>query len=157
MQYVYSVLLMIISLVLGFVIRDKMEGGKIFEYFATPGREKHVELDWGLKQFFELFSEKMGQRWYEARAHLYQGVFISLLSAFHLIHIVRIEYQTTREDYTSYVIVKTHGFQSLKTLKKKLPKWTKEKKSQAKDADYWYQTFVSGHNVISDFMNGDFA
>lgn len=160
MEFVYAVLLAIVSLVIGFIIRDKMEGGKIFEYFATPGGGYHkpkLELNWTGRQFFYLLSRGMGERWYEARAHLYRGVFISILSAFHLIHIVRIEYETNRDGYVSYVVFITHGFQSLQTLKKKLPKWIKEKKSQAKDASYWYQTFVCGHNVIGDFMNGDFA
>jgi hypothetical protein len=95
----------------------------------------------------------MSERWYEARAHLNQGIFISLLSAFHLIHIVRIEYETSRDCYVSYVIFKTHGFQSLGDLKAKMPNWIQEKKDQAKDAKYYHQTFVCGHNVVDDFMN----
>ena len=160
MQYVYSLLLALISLVLGFIIRDKMEGGKIFEYFATPCsgyKDKTLELNWSGRQFFYLFSKGMGERWYEARAHLYRGVFISLLSAFHLIHIVRIEYETSRDGYMSFVVFITHGFQSLATLQKKMPDWIKQKKSQAKDAQYWYQTFIAGHNVVGDCMNGDFS
>jgi hypothetical protein len=156
MHIVYSILLAFICLILGFLIRNKIEGGKVFDYFATPGRDHHLELNWAGRQFFLLFSKGMSERWYEARAHLYQGVFISLLSTFHLIHIVRIEYETSRDCYISYVIFKTHGFQSLATLEKKMPEWIKTKKAEAKDAQHWYQTFVCGHNVIGDFMNGFF-
>lgn len=155
-----SALAFIGGALLGIIVRNAMQGEGFMKYFGTPtgGRydKPKLELNWTGRQFFLLFSKGMSERWYESRAHLYQGVFISLLSAFHLIHIVRIEYETSKECYVSYVIFKTHGFQSIESIKKQMPKWIKEKKSEAKDAQHWYQSFVAGHNVIGDFMNGFF-
>lgn len=157
-----SIIAFIGGFIVGIIARNKMDGTSVMEYFGTPGGGPHgqkpkLELNWTGRQFFYLITRGMGERWYESRAHLRRGVFLSLLSAFHLIHIVRIDYETNREGYFTTVQFITHGFQSIQTLKKKMPAYVKEKKSQAKDADYWYQTFVSGHNVIGDFMNGDFV
>lgn len=156
-----AILAFIGGAILGIIVRNKMDGTSFMEYFGTPcggrGDKSRLELNWTGRQFFYLFSRGMGERWYEARAHLNRDVFISVLSAFHLIHIVRIEYETSRDGYISWVSFVTHGFQSLATLKTKLPNWIKEKKAEAKDAQHWYQTFVAGHNVIGDWMNGDLA
>lgn len=150
------VLVCVITAIIGFVfgmfVRNRMEGSELFEYFACPS-SKTFELDWTGRQFLRLFSEGMSERWYESRAHLYQGFWMSLLATLHLVHVVRIEYETSRDGYVSFVTVIVHGFQSIDTLKKKLPKLTQENKKYAKDASHWYQTFVTGHNVVNDFMN----
>jgi hypothetical protein len=146
----------VIGLLFGFIVRNRMEGGSIIKYLGSPC-DQRLELDWAGRQIFRLFSKGMSERWYEARAYLNQGIFFSLLAAFHLIHIVRIDYETSRDSYVSFVIFKVHGFQSIADLKSKMPKWIEEKKAQAKDAKYYHQTFVCGHNVISDYMSGDLA
>lgn len=160
MNYIFSigfaVIAFVISFSLGFIAANKMHGTKMYDYFASPCGN-NLELDWGGRQFFRLFSKGMSERWYEARAHLNRGVFISLLATFHLIHIVRIEFETSKENLHSYDTMFVHGFQSLKTLKEKLPKLIEQARTKAKDAQYYYQTFISGHNIIHDFMNGELA
>lgn len=145
----------VVGMALGAIIRHRMEGSGVLQYFGEPCNQR-LELNWAGRQFFLLFSKGMSKRWYEARAHLYQNVFVSLLSTFHLIHIVRIDYETSRESSYSYTITITHGFQSIRTLMTKMPQLIKAKKAEAKDATYWYQTFVCGHNVVGDCINGDF-
>ena len=156
-----SVLAFIFGAMLGLIVRHAMQHDGFMKYFGTPtgGRyeKPKLELNWGLRQFFLMFDKGMSERWYESRAHLYRGVFISLLSTFHLIHIVRFDFATNREDHFRTTTFITHGFQSIQTLKKKMPDWIKEKSKKVEGAEYWYQTFVAGHNVIGDFMNGDFA
>lgn len=146
----------VMGLIIGTMIAHKLEGTKFLTYLGSPINGR-LELNWSLRQFLALFSKGMAERWYEAREHLNRGIFISLLSTCHLIHIVRLDYETTRENHfvTTQFIV--HGFQSIQTLKKKLPQWISDKKKGLKDADYWYQSFVAGHNVVSDFMNGYFV
>lgn len=146
----------VMGLIIGTMVAHKLEGTKFLEYLGSPINGR-IELNWSLRQVLALFSKGMSERWYEAREHLHRGVFISLLSTLHLIHIVRFDYATTREDYYGTVTFIVHGFQSVQTLKTQMPQWIKDKKTEVKDADYWYQSFVAGHNVVSDFMNGYFV
>jgi hypothetical protein len=146
----------IVGFIFGFVVRNNIEGGDVLKYFGTPGREKQLELNWGLRQFFYLFSEKMGQRWYEARCHTYSGVFISLLATFRLIYIIRFEYGTEIEDRMVVKKCVIHGFRSYENLLSIIPAMAVEKQEQTEGALYWYQTFVAGHNVVGDFCNGFF-
>ena len=143
----YFILLFVFvtGFVTGVIIRDAMKGGSFMNYFGTPSEEK-LELNWSLRQFFMLFSNKAGKRWYESRQHLYRGVFVSLLCTLGLINLVRLEFETSEHDRISYVVFITHGFQSKQDMIKKLPIWINKHKHKAKDARYFHQMFIAGHN-----------
>lgn len=149
--YFVLLLVFVTGFIIGVIVRDVMNGSSFMNYFGTPSQEK-LELNWSLRQFFMLFSNKAGQRWYESRQHLYRGVFVSLLCAFGLINLVRLDFETSECDCISYVVFVTHRFQSKKDMVKKLPVWIKEYKHKAKDAKYFHQMFIAGHNVVCDSM-----
>ena len=149
--YFVLLLVFVTGFVIGVIVRDTMKGGSFMNYFGTPSQEK-LELNWSLRQFFMLFSNKAGKRWYDSRQHLRRGVFVSLLCTFGLINLVRLEFETSEHDRVSYVVFITHGFQSKKDMVKKLPVWIKEYKHKAKDGKYFYQMFIAGYNVVCDAM-----
>lgn len=119
------------------------------EYLCTPSSGK-LELNWTTRQVLALFSKGASKRWYEARAHLGRGVFVSLLAAFHLVYVIRIEYETDKDSVLCYSTKIIHGFQSLNDIMKKLPVLSNTMRHEK--ATCYYQTFVSGHNIVHDFM-----
>lgn len=154
--YFVLLLVFIAGFVIGVIVRDAMNGSSFMKYFGTPSQER-LELNWSLRQFFMLFSNKAGKRWYESRQHLYRGVFVSLLCTFGLINLVRLEFGTSEDGRVSYVVFITHGFQSKQDMIKKLPVWINKYKHKAKDAQYFYQLFIAGHNVVLDWMTDHYT
>lgn len=129
-----------------------------FRYFGTPSSKK-LELDWGLKQFFALFNKQMSERWYEARAHTYQGVWISLLCAFNIVTIVRFEFESKKDDCRYYTKIKTWKWTlSFKSGQEKMKFLLSEvdnvRPHMPIDAGCLYQIFVAGDNVVWDYVNG---
>ena len=154
--YFVLLLMFVTGFVTGVIIRDAMKGGSFMDYFGTPSKGK-LELNWSLRQFFMLFSNKAGKRWYESRQHLHRGVFVSLVCTFGLINLVRLEFGTSEDGRVSYVVFITHGFQSKQDMIKKLPVWINKYKHKAKDAQYFYYLFIAGHNVVLDWMTDHYT
>lgn len=121
--------------------------GNFLDYFRSPS-DSTLELDWGLRQLFLLFSKQASENWYEARAHLRLSVSISLMAAFGLLYAVRVDYMIDdcRGKWVNYYF---HGFRAFQSLKQKLAHETDWVKSVEPGLMY-HQTFVAGHNVIHD-------
>lgn len=148
------ILILIIGIVVGTMI-DKKYPEAVKKHFASPS-DGTIELNWGGRQFFLLFSKEASERWYEARAHMNGGFFLSLACAFGLIYYVRFEYNIeNHDDRIVYNKVVYHGFRDYKELlalaKKDIP--VQKELLKNKGAGYFYQMFVAGHNVVMDFMN----
>lgn len=125
---------------------------KISNYFLSPST-RELNFDWAVRQFFLLFSKKMCNRWYEARGHMHCGIFVSILVTLHIINVGRIMFELTEYDnrYESVLFV-THGFQSRRNILKNIDKHISIAKQQVTEDCFYYQTFISGYNVIHDFM-----
>lgn len=133
-------------------------GETIVKHFATPS-DNGFELNWFLRQFFLLFSERMSERWYEARQHTYQGVWVSLMCAFGICEVVRYEYTSRTDDCRMYTKTVVYWWKFMFEKKSRLHRflftqWSVIRPHMAIDADSPYQIFHAGHNVIWDFMNG---
>lgn len=133
---------------------------KIKNYFATPS-DRGFELNWFLRQFFRLFSERMSERWYEARQHTYRSVWVSLMCAFGICEVVRYEYTSRTDDSRMYTKTVVYWWKFIFEKKSRLHRflftqWSVIRPHMAIDADAPYQIFRAGHNVIWDFMNGSF-
>jgi hypothetical protein len=113
----------------------------------NPVNNKLEFDDWFVRQFISLFNRQCGNRWYESRAHLRRGVFVSLLCAFSLIDIVRYEFETG--EYGRFVTgAKFYlGFRSYRALLKKVISDKNKVQSSIKEAQYFSQVFIAGHNV----------
>lgn len=133
--------------------------GKAFmNYFGSPSTE-NLEVDWSLRQLFRLFNYRMSERWYEARVHTRQSVWISLLCAFNILTIVRFEFESKKEEGRHYYKVKTWKWTlSFKSDQEKMKFLLDEVKNVRPhmpiDAGDLYQIFVAGDNVVWDYMNG---
>lgn len=133
---------------------------KVTKYFATPS-DRGFELNWFLRQFFRLFSERMSERWYEARQHTYRGVWVSLMCAFGICEVVRYEYTSRTDDSRMYTKTVVYWWKFIFEKKSRLHRflftqWSVIRPHMAIDADSPYQIFRAGHNVIWDFMSGSF-
>lgn len=122
------------------------------QYLAAPSTGQ-LHLAWTTRQLLRLVSVSASKRWYEAREHLKQSVFKSILCTLGLIYIVRLEFETNDD---SRILFKTkifHGFRRFEDLKVKIAETIPEVREELPGAQYWYQTFVAGRNVIDDFLN----
>lgn len=132
---------------------------KFLDRFRAP-TDGTFQLNWGLREFFKIFSKDMSERWYECRTHCNQGILVSLLSAFHLVWVVRGEFFIEGEDdRIGYVYSYIHGFQSVNTVFKKYKKYLDndpefDKIYKERNFNGVYQVFIAGHNVVADFMSG---
>lgn len=146
------------------VLKDIFVNNKrIREYFGTPSNGK-IELNWGLQQFFLLFSLPMAKRWYEAREHCYCSFFMSLLCAFKLVTIVRFDC-TFDSDYCrgryfneayAFWVLEEDPLDRLKQLIKDSKHYTETTDTQ-EDKLNLNQIFICGENVIWDAYNGGFG
>lgn len=154
----------IFAVVIGFILGSSKNKNIIETIKNSLGRPTDgvVELNWGGKKLFGFFSDKAAQRWYEARAHLGYGVIISLLATFKLIYLIRIDLiDSNMSRGKSYKRV-LHGFQSLDKVIKKaqaisLKVEEQYNKENSENNMSYYQTFIAGHNVVGDFVNGSFV
>lgn len=137
---------------LGVFVGSKPTKDKIVNYFVSPSRGE-FNFDWFGRQFLSLFSNKMANRWYEARTHLNCNFIISVLVTLHIINVGRVMFELN-EEYNRYesIIVVTHGFQSRKSLVKNIDNLIFKAKKHTTSDCYYYQTFISGYNVVHDFM-----
>lgn len=122
--------------------------------YKSPSTGK-LSLPWSVKVFLEHFSTASADRWYESIAHCKQGAFISLLSALHLVYVVRLEFVSMTDSCSGrYILHHYHGFRSFDTLKHLL--LNTPSLYRHSDEEYMYdQTFVAGHNVIQSWMHFD--
>jgi hypothetical protein len=117
--------------------------------------DNKLEFDnWFVRQFISLFSKRCGNRWYESRAHLFRGVFVSLLCTFGLIDIVRYEFE--ENDTNGWYTTSTRfyfGFRSYSALLKKTRSDINHVRATTKNAGYFHQVFIAGHNVAYNFTD----
>ncbi len=136
--------------------------GKAFvNRFGSPV-DRSFELNWGLRQFFGLFSERMSERWYEARCHAYRGIWVSLMCAFGICEVVRYEFTSKTDDSRMYSKTVVYWWKFIFEKKSSLHRFLFSQFSEVRphmpiDADGPYQILRAGHNVIWDFMNGSFG
>lgn len=134
---------------------------KVHKYLASPTDDK-LELNWTGRQLFLLFNKGCSERWYEARAHLHQGFWLSIACALRLVYLVRVDLIDDEQSKGRCRIFTFHGFQSVekvveKTVKlRNIFKYEINKELSVSDKMDYYQTFVAGFNVVDDFMNGSF-
>lgn len=133
--------------------------GVAHKYFSTPS-DRNYETAWFFRQFFRLFSERMSERWYEAKAYTKQSNWISLLCALGIATVVRYDFFSKTDDSRMYFKVKIWywklSFKSRKERKSIIENFAEQLHPQlAMDADGLYQIFIAGENVTWDYMNGD--
>jgi hypothetical protein len=110
--------------------------------------------NWFVRNFLSLFNKQCGNRWYESRALLYRGVFVSLLCTFGLIDIVRYEFEREGHDNWFVYEVKYYvGFRTYSSLLKKTQIDIPKVQEKTKEAGYFYQVFIAGHNVVYDYTD----
>ncbi len=143
----------VVGLIVIFLVTRKRE------YFASPSSNK-IELNCAVKQALKLISYKAGQRWYEARALLFLGIFTSVLCALKLIHLVRIDFMHNDESHGRSTVIKIPGWVKYEKILDDHEWWVEKARTQLKlngdegRKNYWYyQTFIAGHNIVKDFMN----
>lgn len=155
-----EIIYIIFGLTLGYFMfdKDRVALQRFKEYIASPSTGK-PELDWVTRQIFKLFNRNLSERWYEARVHLHQGVFKSLICAFGFIYLVRIDLIDDNQEKGECRVFAFHGFQSLEDVLKKtepmivpfIEETNAGLEGQAKM--HYYSTFVAGYNVVATFMD----
>lgn len=152
------------GIILGYFLFDKEQKAlKEFKKFLSSPMDERLEINWTTRQLLSLVSKPASERWYEARAHLHQNIFLSILCALHLIQLVRVDFIDDDQQRGRCKVFILHGFQSIYTIMKqseRLIKVTQEEVNKETSEDNkmsYYQTFVAGHNVVEDFMNGSFV
>ena len=142
-----ATLILIISVSMFLLGYSVGKTGNFLDYFRSPS-DNTLELDWGLRQLFLVFSKQASENWYEARAHMRLSVPISLMATFGLLYAVRVEYMIDDCRGRS-VIYYFHGFRSFQELEQLLISrngW----EEPVEPGFMYHQTFVAGHNVIHD-------
>ena len=155
-----EIIYIIFGLTLGYFMfdKDRVALQRFKEYIASPSTGK-PELNWSTQQVFKLFNRNLSERWYEARVHLHQGVFKSLICAFGFIYLVRIDLIDDNQEKGESRVLSFHGFQSLEDVLKKaepmivpfIEETNTELEGQAKM--HYYSTFVAGYNVVATFLD----
>jgi len=143
-------------IVIGFFL-GKLDTGtlkKIRKYFGSPIRQQ-IEFQWGMRQFFRIFSVTGSERFYDASALCYQNAFVSILCGFGFIDIVRYEYTTEHDDRVAYKVKYYHGFRSYRSLLKMAKDNMQFVQKETDGATGFYQLFICGHNVVSDYWSGE--
>lgn len=160
MEIVY----ILFGIVLGYFLFDKEQKAlKEFKKFLSSPVNERLEVNWTTRQLLSLVSKRASERWYEARAHLHQNIFLSMLCALHLIQLVRVDFIDDDQQRVRCKTFTLHGFQSIDTIMKqseRLIKVASEEINKELSEDNkmsYYQTFVAGYNVVEDFMNGSFV
>lgn len=118
--------------------------------------DKKLHFDnWFVRQFLSLFNKQCGNRWYESRELLYRGVFVSLLCTFSLIDIVRYDFELTDKDGWYVAEIRYYfGFRSYDALIEKATQQEIPKvHAKVKNAGYFCQLFIAGHNVVYDYTD----
>lgn len=123
--------------------------------YKSPTTGK-LSLPWTTKTILENFSYSAAQRWYESITLCHQNPLISLLSALHLIYVVKITFISMSDDNSGCVKhIYYHGFRSFDTLKRQLIQDEKVNNNYSPgdedidDPAYIYDTtLVAGHNVV---------
>ena len=138
-----NILLVVVALV----------GTQIDDYRSpTTGK---LSTAWAVKVFLARFSYAASERWYESITHYRRGVFISMLSALHLLYVVRVDFASVsghwhnRCEYHYY-----HGFRDLKTLKQLLLA-TSDLYRPAGEGFLYDQMSVAGYKVIHSWTHFD--
>ena len=124
---------------------------KTMKYLTSPVHGK-FDFNWTTKQILAMFNENMSERWYEARAHCDQNVFMSILTALHLIWIVRTEMEYVDHDGYRDTYNYFHGLCGYNKVKAKATSSDFLSRIIDPELFYYYQTFICGHNVVHDFM-----
>ena len=89
---IVAILSFILGIAFSFLLSAVSRAGGFREKFGSPSTGD-FELDWTVKEVLVMFSESAGSRWYEARAHVRSGIFISLLCAMRLMYVVRFDFE----------------------------------------------------------------
>lgn len=117
-------------------------------YLASPSTDR-LELDWSVYQALKLIAPKASERWYEARAHIGQGLLKSLLTTVGVIYLVQISLQHNSFDHGVTKVYILSGFQSFERLMDKVPVLIESYMNTVdRDLYHYERTFIAGHNVV---------
>lgn len=137
------------------IIKLLKEEGVIIKYLTSPVDNK-FSLDWTTRQLLALINKGAAERWYEARIHCHQNIFMSLMTSLHLVWIVRTEMEFINTDNRYYYVCNYfHGFQSYQQILNKCTNSDFLYKIIDNKIFYYYQTLICGHNIVHDFMLSD--
>lgn len=143
---VTAAVLAALAIAMAFVVIRNFEGLK------SPSTNR-LELDWSVREFLGLFSKRMSQRWYEARAHLKRSVFVSLFCTLGFIDIVCYDFDMGT-DGRHVINVKVYfGYRSCASLIKKTKEDIPLVQAKTEGAKYFEQVFIAGYNVAYDIYN----
>lgn len=146
----------VFSIICFFSYKTVTEDEETMKYLTSPVDSK-FNLNWTTRQIIALINAGASERWYESRTHCHKSILVSVLTTLHLIWIVRTDIGYIDEDdmfYCEYSYF--HGFRSFEALKKKcLSKKFLDKIIDIKK-NYYYQTFICGHNVVNDFVTQEY-
>lgn len=153
----YTVTNLTIVAILGFVLGIAFS--RLLSMVSRAGgfREKfsslvdgNFELDWTVKEILALFSELASQRWYEARAHVRSGIFISLLCAMRLMYVVRFDFELANDSRRVFTRKKHyHGLRSYNQLKKAILRDVPTVQETVDEDSFFSGALITGHNFVS--------
>ncbi len=133
-------------LLIAAILRDSRS---IRQRFGSPSSGK-FELDWTVRQLLSCVSGSAANRWYEARAHVHLGVFVSSLCAMGVLYVGEFLFmitdsqgKTTKRYY--------HGFRSFQKLKTAVLSDVEKARREANVDGYFDGVLITGHNYISSW------
>lgn len=133
-------------LLIAAILRDSRS---IRQKFGSPSSGK-FELDWTVRQLLSCVSESAANRWYEARALVHLGFFVSSLCAMGVLYVGEFLFmitdsqgKTTKRYY--------HGFRGFEKLKTVVLSDVEKARREAKVDGYFDGVLITGHNYVSSW------
>lgn len=117
--------------------------------FGSP-RDGRFELTWTVREILGIFSERAAQKWYEARAHLGSGIFISVICAMGLMYVVRFEFESASDSRRGFARKKRyHGLRSYDSLEKAILRDVPKVQETIGEDSFFSGALITGHNFVS--------
>lgn len=155
MIFFYVCVVLLLSVPAGYIRRFGLRHfskGAVIRYLSSPVTHTFT-VNWTTRQVLALYSDKAAQRWYESRAHLKQGVFISLLCALRLLYVVKIDFLSQSRENGHSRVFYFNGLRSYENILLKHDALIDQTAAQMPSDTMYYQTFVAGYNVVSDYSD----
>lgn len=146
---IVAILSFILGIAFSFLLSAVSRAGGFREKFGSPSTGD-FELDWTVKEVLAMFSELASQRWYEARAHVRSGIFISLLCAMRLMYVVRFDFELANDSRRGFTRKKHyHGLRSYNRLKKAILRDVPTVQETVDEDSFFSGALITGHNFVS--------
>lgn len=154
----YTATNLIIVAILGFVLGIAFSrllsmvsrAGGFREKFGSPV-DGSFELTRTVRKILRRIGcDRAEQRWYEARAHLGSGVFISILCAMGLMYVVRFDFQSASDFRRGFSKKKRyHGLRSYDSLEKAILRDVPKVQETIGEDSFFSGVLITGHNFVS--------